>query len=356
MPAIIPVIAGAAASAGAGALGAGAIGAGIAGAAASGLAGSVMSKGAKGSGGGGSAQQATNPGNYPNIAIPGFDYGNGTPTVDMPAYPKMSILPYNMPTLPNPQLATPTLGEQNMGNALSQSQASILALLNPSNPIFKTLSAEQEQLNNQDFLGGLRNIMTTDRRMRAQGRGGLLNSEQGGQQSMMAILNNARNAHLNAQMQARGMLGDVSSRLQSLGGSYAQQAGLEQTRRNQLDQNQLNYTNQVRSDMTNRNTQQRTDMLGAYSDQRDNIIAALNLARNNQATINQANATADNNQRQDTAAMLQAGKDIASKFVGSGTTNYNGGGASTWLNPDTNQYVPIGNNSGFSGLSSFFGS
>lgn len=326
-----------------GAVGGGLLG-GAPGAAIGGSIGGMLGSSGDGTGG------ATNPQNYPNIKIPGLDYGNGTPTVNMPAYPNMQVLPYNMPTLPNPTLAPPTTGEMNMGNALSQSQASILALLNPSNPIFKSLSSEQEQLNNQDFLGGLNNIMTADRRSRAQGRGGVLNNERGGEQSMMAILNNARDAHLNAQMQSRSMLGDVANRLQGIAGGYGQEANLEQTRRNQLDINQQNYTNQLRSDDTTRNSQYNSNLLGSYNDQRDNIIQALNLARGNQAQLNNANATAQNYQRQDQGSMIQGIKDLL------GGSSSGSGGSSMWQNPDTNQFLPIGSSSGSGGfLSGLFG-
>lgn len=274
---------------------------------------------------------ASDPNNLPNIRLPGFDYAEDAPVVDMPEYPTMPILPNDMPTLRQPKLASATYGEQSMGRNLAQAEAANLSLLNPNSSVFRNLAAEEEQLGNQDFLKGVRSLMTANQR--AKGRGGaVFDQERGGEQIMNAILNNARDSNLQARLRARGMLGDASNRFIQTASGFGQQANLETGRRNNFREDLQTRIGQLRQDASTRNNQQRTDMLGAYDAKTNNIVNALNLYRNNQAQISQAAATQANFARQDQAAMMQGVKDLgglASNYYSnnSGAAQSFGGGS-----------------------------
>jgi len=152
--------------------------------------------------------QTADPRLYPNIRIPGFEYPEKTPLVDMPIYGNAPA--YGNAPVFDPRTFGATQGEQRMGGTLDQAHQALVGMLNPNSEIVRNLAAEEEQAQNQSFLQGLSQLVRLNNRQRSQGRGSFLDAEGGDQSIMSSILGNAREASLAAKTRARGYLGDVA--------------------------------------------------------------------------------------------------------------------------------------------------
>lgn len=256
------------------------------------------------------AFDAADPRRFINIGIPGLDYGDGSAVVNLPSYPSMPQYgDVAAPLLPAVMQGA-TRGEQGMGTALDQSHASILALLNPSNPIFKTLAAEEEAQINDSFLRGVSDLRRMNQRSRAQGRGAFLDDDA----VMSQVLGNARDASLQAKKNARTTLGDVSNRLQGIASGYGSLGNQETARRNAYRSDLATRLGQMRTDYNTRINQQRSDVSGNFENQRDNILKAIDLYGRNKASIDKAKTNQVTTKNQGRAAELAGYRDFASNM------------------------------------------
>lgn len=261
------------------------------------------------------------PSTLPNIDIPGLNFGTG-PKVKMPTLPKdipvlknntmlpnnIAVTPMNMPTLPTPKMFGATQGETGALDATTAQGKLYAAMLDPNNPIMKNQRDAQEQLIKNDFLSGLRDTITSNRRQQARGRNGFLNPERMDEQIIGSVNSNATKARLQARDAATNSLKGVASGFGDVAGGHRNNAVLEQGRRTEFLSQLMNYVNQLRTDVGSRVDQLRSDTkdrtqqsredntnyyaqirgdIGTRTNQeRQDIISALNLYRNNQATAN----------------------------------------------------------------------
>ena len=357
---------------------------GLAGFASGGPAGALLgaASGLAGGGGGGSAPSsagtAADPRTYINIRLPGVTYPEGSMLVDLPEYPTLSEyptlpqyigapnLPTNIPTMPTPVFLPATAGETGMAQSIRDALDAYRASINPTDPRFRALAADEAQLARDDFLKNLRLLSTQNKRLRRSGGAGLLDPERSDESIMSAVLSNARNADLTARMTAQQKLNNYGGAMLSTANAQRGQADLETGRRKDYQQSTSEFINQVRQDAYTRsqNTRQdyvnRLNMLRAdiidkfnvgntrdidkYNAKRNDILSALNLYRGNQAQLqpaiaaqNFSNARAD---AYDNYALVGALKNFipsVNSFLGGGgqTSTY---ASNPWRDPDTGVY------------------
>lgn len=228
------------------------------------------------------------PSTLPNIDIPGLKFGTG-PKVKMPTLPEnMPNLPENMPVLPKAQMWGQTTGEAGSLDALKAQGKLYQAMLDPNNPIFKNQWDAQDQLIQNDFLSGLRDSITANRREQARGRRGFMNPERMDEQVTGAVTQNAQKARLLARQQAMQNLGIAANGISGIASGYRDTASLENTRRNQYENDLRDRLSQIRGDITTRLGNTRAD-IGTRTDQsRQDVINALNLYRQNMGASNDA--------------------------------------------------------------------
>lgn len=259
---------------------------------------------------------AADPNMYPNIRIPGADWQQG-PTVDMPIYQGGINLPYDIPVL-DARLAPATMGEQGQGRTLSQSEALTLMLLDPTNPMLQRLAKQEQEAGQNEFLSGLRSLMTVNQRAKSRGRAGLFDPERQDDDIMMSVLKNAQDARIQGRQRAEQKIGDTARNLSTLSNQYGSYAGTETARRNAYREDLLNRLNQVRGDTASRVQYAREDQATTNQQQRSDILNALNLARNANQNIGEAESAYRQQQDQTNAARWSG---IANMFnAGAGNT------------------------------------
>lgn len=291
---------------------------------------------------------------YINIRIPGFNYPEqDMPLVDMPTYPDslsfMNMPQYGKaPLLPDPTMMGPTAGETAGMRSASDAEQILKAIRDPYSQESQRLSADEEQASREDFLRSMRDIMSTNRRSKAMGRGSLFDPERGGEMLMDAVTRNASESKASARNNALSRLSAVFTGLQQNAGTYKSLAQLETGRRDALRGDIMNRVNQERADYATNNAQAREDATSRQNlvkdkinQQRDDIVNALNLYRNQRADLSAGRADINSRQAGLNASMVQGGIPVANQIVGAanyGIGALQQGSLNPWMNPDTGSY------------------
>lgn len=230
--------------------------------------------------------QGQDPSTLPNIDI-GVDFGTG-PKVKKPLLPTLPNLPMNMPTLPTPKVWAPTQGEAGAMDATKAQGSLYGAMLDPNNPIYKNQVESQYGLIQNDFLRGLRDTVTANRREVSRGRRGFLNPERMDENVIGSVTQNSQKSRLQARQQALLQLDSIAKGVGGVAENYRGVANLETGRRTDYRQDMQNQLTQQRSDIATRLGLTRQDEATRNEQQRSDINDALNLYRQNLGTSNNA--------------------------------------------------------------------
>lgn len=260
---------------------------------------------------------------------------------DLTGIPGLSKLPQWQV---NPQDVT--VGEQGLSNILQESSDLYRTLLDPTNPVFQRLAADNAALNKRDFLSQLREVSNANRRQASRGRTTFFSPERGDEDVIAKVAQNAADAETLGRMQAQQQLGNVAGSLSGLSGAYQGLSGLETGRYNDLQNQIATQLGQQRSDISAQDQFNIQKFLGSLGIKHQNIINQNEQQRKNvegymnaYPTIYNTNAT--NKQAQNTGA-IQGMASIADLFANINKPKYNvlgtatsgvgssGGGALPW--------------------------
>lgn len=285
---------------------------------------------------GNKATPTVNASTYALPQIEGYTNQQGIPEVPVPTYNGAPVLPYNIPTMPKPVLAPPTQGETGQGQALSNSKAALLSMIEPTSPVLQDLTNAEAQLGRIDFLKGLKSVMTANRRSQSQGRGGLFDNERQDETLSHLLQTNAQETEAGARTRAMDRLRTFSTDNQNLAGQYGNYANTERLRRNDFIGQLGNYINQLRTDTATRNSQVRQDIGTNVGQRRENVSNFLNQLNKSGPAISEANSVAKGQNAQLLTATAQPFVNALSGAFSGGSTNY---GSNPWLNPDTGKMM-----------------
>lgn len=322
--------------------------------------------GDKDSGGGNTQGTAADPRSYINILYPGIDTG-GTQTVEYPNFPELEgyqsgpLLPYSMPVL-DAKMQGPTQGEMGTGRTLGMAEQTIYALLDPNNPFYKNQKSTQSQINKMGYLGNLRDMITQNRRERMMGRTGFLDPSREDENISRAILQNAQESELMADLQTKQNLGNFAQQMLSTAGQYNTLANQETQRRTAYKNDLITRLNMLRSDQVTRNSQLRSDAQNKYQVNNQNKMAAyeaavsklgsvIDLWNSNQnrsmpgiANARAAEASQQGMQQQQIGNLIQSAAPYLQQLFGGGTNavlpwlNASGTGAAAGYTPSPYGY------------------
>lgn len=186
--------------------------------------------------------------------LPGYTNDMGIPEIPMTYLTKDST-----PVVDKPTLAPPSAGELGQGRSLDAAGAAFRSLLEPANPQMQDLTNAEAQLSRIDFLRGLRDVMTQNRRSMAQGRGSVFGNDRMDENVARMIMENAQTSEAGARTRAMDRMRGYGNDMGQLASGYGSYAGTERNRTNDYLDQYNRYIDQLRNDKYARVGQKRED-------------------------------------------------------------------------------------------------